>query len=89
MDEALVLFGILSPSNDASDQACRLKVSASISNLQHYVTVQQNSVLVPSHDRQNQWQPQRIDDIVGALLRPALDGAIPLDSIYRDIPHAI
>ena len=87
-DEALVLFEILSPSNDAPDQAWRRKVYASISNLQHYVTVQQKSVLVMRHDRASQWKPQRIDDIAGSLELQALGGAIPLSIIYRDTPHA-
>ena len=88
-DEALVLFEILSPSNDASDQAWRRKVYASIPNLQHYVTVQQKSVQVTRHDRQNKWTPQRIDDIAGTLELQALGGSIPLATIYRDTPHAI
>ena len=42
-DEALVLFEVLSPSNNPPDQAWRRKVYASIPNLAHYVTVAQRT----------------------------------------------
>ena len=87
-DEALVLFEIISPSNTASDQAWRRKVYSSIPNLQHYVTVQQKSVLVTRHDRADEWKAHRIDDIAGTLELQALGGAIPLSVIYRDTPLA-
>lgn len=88
-DEALVLFEVISPSNDAPDQAWRRRVYASIPNLQHYVTVQQKSVLVTRHDRANNWKATRIDTIDAALDLPALGGAIPMRVIYRDTPHAV
>ena len=87
-DEALVLFEIISPSNTASDQAWRRKVYSSIPNLQHYVTVQQKSVLVTRHDRADEWKPHKLNDIAGTLELQALGGAIPLSVIYRDTPHA-
>ena len=87
-DEALVLFEILSPSNTPSDQAWRRRVYASIPNLQHYVTVQQKSVLVTRYDRTNAWKAARIASIDAVLELPALDGVIPLGTIYRDTPHA-
>ena len=86
-DEALVLFEVISPSNDAPDQAWRRKIYASIPNLQHYATVQQKRVLVTRHDRANDWQAVRIDAIEAALELPALGGAIALRTIYRDTPH--
>ena len=87
-DEALVLFEVISPSNDAPDQAWRRKVYASIPNLQHYVTVQQKRVSVTRHDRANDWKVVQIDAIDATLELPALGGAIPLRTIYRDTPHA-
>ena len=87
-DEALVLFEVLSPSNNPPDQAWRRKVYSSIPNLQHYVTVAQKSVIVTRHDRGNNWQPVPIDDIEATLDLPALGGTIPLRVIYRDTPQA-
>ncbi|MFM9938520.1 MAG: Uma2 family endonuclease [Hyphomicrobiaceae bacterium] len=86
-DEALVLFEVLSPSNDAADQAWRRKVYASIPNLQHYVTVSQKSVLVTRHDRASGWQGAKLTSLAEALLLDALGGAIPLTAIYRDTPR--
>ena len=87
-DEALVLFEILSPSNNAADQSWRRKVYSSIPNLQHYVTVQQKSVFVSRHDRDGSWKAEKIDTIADALDLKALGGKIPLSAIYRDTPHA-
>ena len=87
-DEALVLFEVLSPSNNPPDQAWRRKVYSSIPNLQHYVTVAQKSVVVTRHDRANKWQATRIEDIDAVLELPALGGAVALRVVYRDTPQA-
>ena len=88
-DEALVLFEVLSPSNDPPDQAWRRKVYSSVSNLEHYVTVAQKSVIVTRHDRVDGWKAVRMDAIDGVLELPALGGAIAMRAIYRDTPHAV
>ena len=87
-DEALVLFEVLSPSNNPPDQAWRRKVYASIPNLAHYVTVAQKSVIVTRHDRAKGWTSTRITAIGDSLDLPVLGGAIPLRVLYRDTPHA-
>ena len=84
--DGLVLFEILSDSNDKKDEAWRLHVYASIPNCQHYVPVDQKKPLVTRHDRANGWKPVLIKGLAATLDLPALGMCIPMAMIYRWTP---
>ena len=79
-DDALVLFEVLSPSNDKADQNWRRKVYASVPNCQHYVTVSLNAVDVTVYDRANRWKGRSITSLAESLALAALGVSMPLPS---------
>jgi hypothetical protein len=85
----LVLFEVLSPSNDKADQAWRRKIYASVPNCQHYVTVSLKAVEVTAYDRASRWKGRSLESLANVLSLPALGVSIPLADIpLADIPLA-
>ena len=89
-DDAIVLFGVLSPSNTKSDQSWRRRVYASVPNCQHYVAVWQKDVRITRYDRATGWEAAHCEGLTAALDLPALGKkvSIPLSEIYRWTPLA-
>jgi Uma2 family endonuclease len=85
-DDGLVLFEVLSKSNNKADQAWRRRVYASVPNCQHYVTVSLKTVEIVAYDRSTDWQARALTQLDQALELPALGVAIPLADIYRWTP---
>lgn len=84
--DALVVFEVLSRSNDKADQAWRKRVYASIPNCQHYVTVATKRAEVVRYDRADGWKGTTVAKLMSALELPAIDVSIPLAHIYRWTP---
>ncbi len=85
-DDALVLFEVLSKSNDKADQAWRRRVYASIPNCQHYVTVSLKAVDVTVYDRTAAWAARSVTAIGGVLELPALGLSLSAEDVYRYTP---
>ena len=87
IDDAVVLFEVLSESNTRKDQAWRRRVYASVPECRHYVTVDSRSVSVVRYDADAEWADAPalvgLDDMIGL---PALGIAFPLADIYRWTP---
>jgi hypothetical protein len=87
-DDALVVFEVLSPSNDKSDQAWRRKVYASVPNCQHYVTVSLKDLEAVAFDRETGWAARTVSGLDGVLELPALGMKLALRDVYRFTPLA-
>ncbi len=87
IDDALVIFEVLSRSNTRADQAWRRKVYASVPNCRHYVTVHASSVAVVRYDRDGGWAKAAdlasLDDV---LRLPELGAVLPLAQLYQWTP---
>jgi Uma2 family endonuclease len=84
--DALVIFEVLSRSNNRADQEWRRKVYASVPNCQHYVTVSLNQPEVAAFDRDSGWERRTLTELESSLSLPALGLALPLAEIYRYTP---
>jgi Uma2 family endonuclease len=85
-DDALVLFEILSRSNNKTDQIWKRRVYASIPNCQHYVTVSLMQLEVVAYDRVTGWQPRKLFALDAQVDLVALNVSIPVADIYRYTP---
>ena len=85
-DDALVLFEVLSKSNNKADQAWRRRVYASVPNCQHYVTISLKSAEAVAYDRAANWKARHISGSSASLELPALGITLPLTDIYRWTP---
>ena len=87
IDDALVIFEVLSRSNTRADQAWRRKVYASVPNCRHYVTVHASSVAVVRYDRDGGWgKAADLTSLDDELRLPALGAALPLTQLYQWTP---
>ena len=73
-DDALVLFEVLSNSNDKADQAWRKRVYASIPNCQHYVTVATKRAEVVRYDRADGSKGVTVGKLTSSLDLPVIAG---------------
>ena len=87
IEDALVLFEVLSESNTRKDQAWRRRVYASVPECRHYVTVDSRLVAVARYDAEADWTDAPVLTSLDDSLRlPALGIAFPLADIYRWTP---
>jgi len=86
--DALVIFEVLSRSNNRADQDWRRKVYASVPNCQHYVTVSLERPEAVAFDRASGWKRRVVADLSASLDLPALGLALPLAEVYRYTPLA-
>jgi Uma2 family endonuclease len=82
-DDALVLFEVLSKSNNKGDQTWRRKVYASIPNCQLYVTISMKSVDVVAYDKATDWKPRARKALTQVLELPALHATLSVAEIYQ------
>ncbi len=85
-DDALVLFEVLSRSNNNSDQAWRKRVYSSVPNCQHHVTIGHKTAEVVRYDRETGWQGVTIKGLGSDLALPAIEAVLPLADLYRWTP---
>lgn len=85
-DDALVVFEVLSRSNNKADREWRRQAYASIPNCQHYVTVALTSARVVAFDRSTGWRERTIAGLKATLNLPALGARLRLADIYRWTP---
>ncbi len=82
-EDAIVLFEILSKSNNRTDQDWRKRVYTSIAKCQHYVVVDQFKPLVTRYDRTTGWHGITYSHFSDELQLPALGSVVlPLADIY-------
>ncbi len=87
-DDALVIFEILSRSNNKADQAWRKRVYASVPNCQHYVTVATKKAEVVLFDRSNGWKGETLIGLDATLELKTIQALLPLRNLYRWTPIA-
>jgi Uma2 family endonuclease len=84
--DGLILFEVLSRSNNKRDRAWRKRVYSSIPNCQHYVTVSTKEAEVMRYDRSDKWTGAKLQGLDAALDLAAIDATIKLREIYRWTP---
>ncbi|MEL6311746.1 MAG: Uma2 family endonuclease [Pseudomonadota bacterium] len=87
-DDGLVLFEVLSPSNDRADRAWRRKVFASVPNCQHFVMIDVKRCEVMAFDRANAWAETTLSNLDDLLQLRALGVSVALRDLYRFTPVA-
>jgi Uma2 family endonuclease len=85
-DNAIILFEVLSRSNDRSDRTWRKRVYSSVPNCQHYVTVATKTAEVIRHDRAGNWAEVKMTGLDATLELSTIDVTMPLRDIYRWTP---
>ena len=83
--EAVVLFEITSPSTADRDLKWKRAAYTGMPKLTHYVVIAQDAVDVVVFARENGFAEHRLNSVDAAVAIPALDIALPLSEIYRDI----
>ena len=81
--DPIVVFEVLSPSNDKADRAWRYKAYTSVPSIQQYVVVEQNAVRVVVMNRIENWVERVTDDINGSVQLEAIGVMLPMAEIYR------
>ena len=81
--DPIVVFEVLSPSNDKADRAWRYKAYTSVPSIQQYVVVEQNAVRVVVMNRAENWVERITDDINGCVQLDAIGVTLPMAEIYR------
>ena len=85
-DDALVIFEVLSKSNNRKDRAWRKRVYSSVPNCQHYVTVATRRAEIIRYDRSGGWEEITMTGLFDTLELPAIGVTVPLRDIYRFTP---
>lgn len=87
----VALVEIVSAGSEARDRVSKWQVYQQLPSLQHYVLVSQDRAHVESYDGVGgEWQGLRvIHGLSGHLTLPAIDVAVPLREIYRDVLEAV
>ena len=81
--EPVVVFEVLSTSNDEADRIWRQTAYASVPSIQHYVVIEQKAVRVSVLNRASGWRDDPIEDIRADAPLTALGLDLPLAVIYR------
>jgi len=84
----LVIIEVLSASTEAYDRGIKFFEYQSIASFQAYVLIAQDRPYITHYVRQNsgQWLRSDLYGVVEPLVLPALDCAIPVTEIYRQVP---
>ena len=87
VNDPVVLAEIISPGSAERDRVEKWGVYKRPKSLQHYLIVSRDQPIVEIHDRVGTSWPavRRIEGLKGAVELPALDLAIPMAEIYRDV----
>lgn len=86
MEDALVLFELLSRNNTRSDQAWRPPRQRQRLQQPAFLPVSRSEVFAFRYDRATGWKPDRIDGKDAALELPARGASLPLRDVYRWTP---
>lgn len=87
VDDAKVLFEVLSPGTEARDRFEKWRVYQQLASLQHYVLVTRDRPRVEAFDRTDgTWTGYRtLDGLDATLDLPAISSSIALRDIYRRV----
>ena len=80
-----VLIEVLSETTERSDRREKFLSYTQIETLEEYVLVAQDRREVTVFRRQNQWQPELLNQPGLALRLPSLDFSLPLDAVYEGV----
>jgi Uma2 family endonuclease len=81
----LVLVEVLSPETERTDRREKFLGYQRLETLAEYVLVAQDKVEVTVFRRANGWQPEVIRQEAAALRLDAVEFALPLGELYRDV----
>jgi Uma2 family endonuclease len=87
-DDAIVIFEVWSKSNAKSDRDWRRRMYSSVTNCQHYVTLDVKRVEATVYSRSSGWTGETVKAIAGSLDLAAIGVDMPLADIYRWTPLA-
>ena len=85
-NDAVVIFEVLSRSNNKRDQAWRRRVYASVPNCQHYVTVSMKAAEVTVFDLTTGWIERPVKGLGADMELPAIGVTMPLADVYCYTP---
>ena len=83
----VVLAEILSPDSEGRDRTEKWTIYKKLPSLRHYLIVSRDEPLVEIYDRVGPAWPgsRRVEGLAGEVALPALDLAVPMAEIYRDV----
>lgn len=87
-DDALVAIEILSPGSVALDLRVKPRIYGAAAALRHFVVVAPERAHVVLYDRAAGWEPVAIEGLAATAALSALDAALPLAEVYRDVAFA-
>ena len=81
--DPIVVFEVLSPSNNKADHDWRFMAYSSVPSIQQYVVVEQSTIRVAVMNRSENWAERVIDAIDSEVVLDAIGVRLPLAEIYR------